>query len=59
MRKHILIVVDGGVAEIIQDTVPDGYEVEIIDYDNLREAPEATLRQLSDEARAFVELHPD
>ena len=52
--KTILICVDGGVATVIDSTVPDGYQVEIIDYDNLREAPKETFERLSRDAQMFV-----
>jgi hypothetical protein len=32
---HILITVQGGVAEVCEDTVPSGVVVEILDFDNL------------------------
>ena len=52
--KTILVTVDGGVATVIDSTVPEGYQVEIIDYDNLREAPKETFARLSKDAQAFV-----
>jgi hypothetical protein len=33
--KKILVTVSGGCAEVIKDTVPEGFEVEIIDFDNI------------------------
>lgn len=35
--KKIFITVTGGVAEVCADTVPEGFEVEIIDFDNIEE----------------------
>src|SRR5712692_4640381 len=52
--QSILIAVDGGVATVIDTTVPAGFEVEIIDYDNLKEAPEETINSLSAAARKFI-----
>jgi hypothetical protein len=52
--QSILIAVDGGVATVIDRTVPAGFEIEIIDYDNLKEAPEETIINLSAAARKFV-----
>lgn len=34
--KKIFVTVNGGVAEVIEGTVPEGYEVEIIDFDNIK-----------------------
>ncbi len=33
--KKIFVIVSGGVAEIMEDTVPSGFELEIIDFDNI------------------------
>jgi len=33
--KKIFVTVSGGCAYVIQDTVPSGYEVEVIDFDNI------------------------
>ncbi len=35
MRK-IFVTVVGGCAYVAEDTVPQGYEVEIIDFDNIK-----------------------
>lgn len=35
--ETILVVVRGGVAYVVEKTVPKGIEVEIIDFDNLQE----------------------
>ena len=48
MRK-IFVVVRGGVAYSMEDTVPPGYVVEIIDFDNIEDGDEYP----SDEARAY------
>jgi hypothetical protein len=33
--KKIFITVSGGVAYVMEETVPDGYIAEIIDFDNI------------------------
>lgn len=33
--KKIFVTVVGGCAHVMEDTVPDGFEVEIIDFDNI------------------------
>ena len=48
-RRKIFVTVTGGVAYPFQETVPDGYEVEIIDYDNIREGSDGR----SEEAKRF------
>jgi hypothetical protein len=40
MRRKIFVTVTGGVAEVCEDTVPYGYEVEIIDFDNIKAGDE-------------------
>jgi hypothetical protein len=49
----ILVVVHGGVAEVVESTVPQGYEVEIVDIDNLKEGD--PVENLSDEAKTFLQ----
>ena len=51
--------VDGGIATVLEATVPACYEVEITDFDNLREAPQVTLKELSKEARRVAEAYMD
>ena len=37
MKKgKILVTVSGGVARVVDETVPRGYELEIIDFDNIK-----------------------
>ena len=38
--KKIFVTVSGGVANVCEDTVPQGYEVEIIDFDNIEAGDE-------------------
>lgn len=33
--KKILVTVYGGVAEVMEDTLPPGYVAEVIDFDNI------------------------
>jgi len=51
--KKIFVTVSGGCAYVIEDTVPLGFEVEIIDFDNI----EAGDTFPSDEARAYCATH--
>ena len=36
MAKKIFVTVSGGCVYVVDDTVPEGFEVEIIDFDTLR-----------------------
>jgi hypothetical protein len=47
--QKIFIVVRGGVAYVMEDTVPPGCVAEIIDFDNIEAGDEFP----SDEARAY------
>jgi len=51
--QKIFVTVTGGVAYAAEDTVPPGYEVEIIDFDNMREGEDSRSR----EAKAYCQLH--
>ena len=35
MKHHIFVTVQGGVAEVCEDTQPPGVVVEILDFDNM------------------------
>jgi hypothetical protein len=35
--NKIFVTVYGGCAQVIEDTVPEGFEVEVIDFDNIDE----------------------
>jgi hypothetical protein len=35
MMKKIFVTVSGGCAYVMEDSVPEGFEVEIIDFDNI------------------------
>jgi hypothetical protein len=54
-QQSILIVVDGGVAYVVEDTVPKDVEVEIIDFDNLQDLGDSTPPRFSDHALAYIE----
>lgn len=49
MTKKIFVTVSGGCAYVIDETVPHGFEVEIIDFDNI----EAGASFPSQEAREY------
>lgn len=49
MKTKIFVTVSGGVAYAVEESVPPGYELEIIDFDNIK-AGEDTR---SDEAKNF------
>lgn len=51
---HIFVTVQGGVAEVDEDTVPNGYTVEIIDYDSIEDDPQGSLDVLSIEALIYL-----
>lgn len=50
VNGKIFVTVKGGVADVCEDTVPAGYTVEIIDFDNI----EAGDDYPSDEARKYA-----
>lgn len=50
----IFVTVQGGVGEVCEETVPKGFEVEIIDLDCIEADPATELRYLSEEARAYL-----
>jgi len=35
MKKRLFVTVAGGCAYVMHDTVPEGFEVEIVDFDNI------------------------
>jgi hypothetical protein len=56
--ETILVVVRGGVAYVVEETVPTGIEVEIIDFDNLQEVEhlnDPTALEFSKTARDYIE----
>lgn len=52
-KTKIFVTVSGGVAYPFQETVPDGYEIEVIDYDDIREGSD----HRSHEAKMFCTTH--
>jgi len=53
MRHHIFVAVQGGVAEVCEETGPPGIVVEILDFDNFAADPERELSAWSPELRAY------
>jgi len=53
-KKTIFVTVLGGVAEVDTTTVPEGVEVEIVDFDELDETDTDYLTRLSVKAGAYV-----
>jgi hypothetical protein len=56
--ETILVVVRGGVAYIVEETVPMGISVEVIDFDNLQDLPDfsdPTTPEFSKAARNYIE----
>ncbi len=53
--RNILVTVSGGVAEVVEETVPKGMTVEIIDFDNLRDEGDWTPPKLSKTAMDYIE----
>jgi hypothetical protein len=65
-KGPVLVSVSGGVAEVIDSTVPKGIEVEIVDFDNMKDTEPGDLRMSeaaweylrTDDPRMY-ELHKD
>ena len=56
--ETILVVVRGGVAYVVEETVPKGIEVEIIDFDNLQEPEDfndPTIPKFSNTAMNYID----
>ena len=54
--KKIFVTVSGGSAYVMEDTVPQGYEVEVIDFDDIEagdDFPSAEARQYCLRQRLF------
>jgi hypothetical protein len=49
-KKKIFVTVSGGMAEVHEETIPKGYEVEIIDFDNISQGDDYP----SEEAEQFA-----
>jgi len=53
MEHKIFVSVQGGVAEVCEETVPAGIVVEILDFDNFAANPERELSLWSPELREY------
>ena len=53
MERKVFVTVQGGVAEVCEDTVPAGIVVEILDFDNFVGDPEREFSMWSSELRAY------
>ena len=53
MEHKVFVTVQGGVAEICEETVPPGIVVEILDFDNFAGDPEGELSRWSPELRGY------
>lgn len=51
--KVILVTVSGGVANVVEETIPEHYTVEIVDHDNLETAGSKDAQYLSKVAKRF------
>jgi hypothetical protein len=51
--KKIFVIVSGGVAYPGEQTVPAGYEIEIIDFDDIKEGQD----DRSEEAKSYCSLN--
>ena len=53
MEQKIFITVQGGVAELCKDTIPNGVVVEVLDFDNLDSDPVEEMSNWSPEMRQY------
>lgn len=53
MKHHIFVTVQGGVAEVCEDTLPAGVVVEILDFDNMAGDEENEMSHWSPELREY------
>ena len=53
VQHKIFVSVQGGVAEVCEETVPTGIAVQILDFDNFAANPEGELSLWSPELREF------
>ena len=53
MEHHIVVTVQGGVAEVCEETVPPGVVVEILDFDNMAGDEQSEMSHWSPELRAY------
>lgn len=53
--KTIIVAVKGGVAYVVEETVPRGISVEVVDFDNLEDLSDPTTPKFSVAARKYIE----
>ena len=53
MKHHIFVTVQGGVAEVCEETVPSGVVVEILDFDNMEGDEVGEMSRWSPELREY------
>ena len=53
MKSYIFVTVQGGVAQVCEETVPAGIVVEILDFDNFAANPQRELSLWSPELREY------
>ncbi len=53
MKDYIFVTVQGGVAQVCEETVPAGIVVEILDFDNFAANPQRELSLWSPELREY------
>lgn len=53
MEHKVFVTVQGGVAEVCEDSVPPGIVVEILDFDNFAANPEQEVLSWSPELRDY------
>ena len=53
MDHKIFVTVQGGVAEVCEDTVPRGVVVEVLDFDNLEADPAKEISSWSPDLRQY------
>ncbi len=58
MKHHILVTVQGGVAEVCEDTVPPGVVVEILDFDNMAVDEEGEMSRWASQLREYWTKEP-
>ena len=57
MDHKIFVTVQGGVADVCEDTVPRGVVVEVLDFDNLEADPLEEISCWSPELRQYWQKH--
>jgi hypothetical protein len=53
MEHHIVVTVQGGVAEVCEDTLPPGVVLAILDFDNMEADEESEMSHWSPELREY------